>query len=64
MVLMTAAFAMFLHACLQTVTTVLILAFLLVGGYYVRNIPVWIGWIRYISFIYWGYNMAIKMQFR
>lgn len=42
----------------------LILTFLLMGGYYVRNIPVWISWIRYISFLYWGYNLLIKSQFR
>jgi hypothetical protein len=47
----------------QTVTTVIMLAFLLVGGYYVRNIPVWISWIRYLSFLYWGYNLVIKTQF-
>lgn len=48
----------------QTVTTVLILTFLLMGGYYVRNIPVWISWIRYLSFLYWGYNLLIKSQFK
>lgn len=52
-------------ACvLQTVVTVVILTFLLVGGYYVRSIPIWIGWIRYISFIYWGFNLLLKIQFR
>lgn len=51
-------------AVLQTVTTVIMLAFLLVGGYYVRNIPVWISWIRYLSFLFWGYNLVIKTQFR
>eukprot|EP00879_Flechtneria_rotunda_P023260 GHRR01024602.1.p1 GENE.GHRR01024602.1~~GHRR01024602.1.p1 ORF type:complete len:119 (-),score=25.26 GHRR01024602.1:822-1178(-) len=49
--------------CPQTVTTVVILTFLLVGGYYVRNIPVWIAWIRYLSFLFWGYNLVIKTQF-
>ena len=48
----------------QTVTTVVILTFLLVGGYYVRNIPVWIRWIKYVSFLYWGFNLLIKTQFR
>lgn len=48
---------------MQTVTTVVILTFLLVGGYYVRNIPVWISWIRYLSFIYWGNNLMLKSQF-
>jgi len=38
----------------QTVTTVVMLTFLLVGGFYVKDVPVWIGWIKYFSFIYWG----------
>lgn len=48
----------------QTVTTIVILAFLLVGGYYVRSIPEWIGWLKYLSFLYWGFNLLIKSQFR
>jgi hypothetical protein len=38
----------------QTVTTVVMLTFLLVGGFYVKDVPVWIGWIKYFSFIYLG----------
>lgn len=49
---------------LQTVTTVVILTFLLVGGYYVRGIPVWISWLRYLSFLFWGYSLMIKSQFK
>lgn len=48
----------------QTVTTVVMLTFMLVGGYYVRNVPVWIGWIKYISFVYWGNSLLTKIQFR
>lgn len=40
------------------------LTFLLVGGFYVRDVPVWIGWIKYVSFVYWGYNLLCKIQFR
>ncbi|GFH19248.1 ABC transporter domain-containing protein, partial [Haematococcus lacustris] len=36
----------------QTVTTVIMLSLMLVGGYYVRDVPVWIRWLRYLSFIY------------
>lgn len=32
------------------------LTFMLVSGYYVRGVPVWIGWLRYLSFTYWGFN--------
>ena len=47
----------------QTVSTIIILTFLLVGGFYVKNVPVWIGWIKYFSFIYWGNNLITKIQF-
>jgi hypothetical protein len=36
----------------QTVTTVLMLTLMLVGGYYVRNVPVWISWLKYLSFMW------------
>lgn len=39
------------------------LGFMLVGGYYVRGIPVWISWIRYLSFVYWGFNIMLKIEF-
>jgi len=47
----------------QTVSTIIILTFLLVGGFYVKDVPVWIGWIKYFSFIYWGNNLVTKIQF-
>lgn len=46
----------------QTVSTVVMMSLMLVGGYYVRNIPDWIAWLRYISFIYWAYNLILKIQ--
>ncbi|EFJ49175.1 hypothetical protein VOLCADRAFT_104378 [Volvox carteri f. nagariensis] len=48
----------------QTITTVVMLTFLLVGGFYVKKVPVWIGWIKYLSFLYWGFNLLLKIQFR
>ena len=30
----------------QTVTTVVMLTFLLVGGFYVRDVPAWIAWVK------------------
>jgi ABC-type multidrug transport system permease subunit len=48
----------------QAITTVVMLSFLLVSGFYVRDVPVWIGWLKYLSFIYWGYNLLLKIEFR
>jgi hypothetical protein len=32
----------------QTIATILMLTTMLVGGYYVRTIPVWISWLKYV----------------
>lgn len=48
---------------LQTVASIIMLGFMLVSGYYVRGIPVWISWVKYLSFVYWGFNLMIKIQF-
>lgn len=56
-------------ACVQnfrtalSFTTVLVLSIMLVGGFYVRNIPVWIRWLKYLSFIYYGYGLVLKIEF-
>ena len=28
-----------------------------------RGIPVWISWLKYLSFIYWGWNLLLKIEF-
>jgi hypothetical protein len=33
------------------------------GGYYVRAIPAWISWVKYLSFLYWGFNLCLRAQF-
>lgn len=48
----------------QTIATIFMLSTMLVGGYYVRGIPVWISWLKYVSFIYWGWNLLLKIEFR
>lgn len=48
----------------QAIATILMLSLMLVGGYYVTDIPVWIAWVKYVSVIYWGWNLMLKVQFR
>eukprot|EP00894_Picocystis_sp_ML_P002464 jgi/Pico_ML_1/52981/g3606.t1 len=48
----------------QAVSTVTVLTIMLVGGFYVENIPVWIDWLKYLSFIRYGYFITLKLQFR
>jgi len=47
----------------QAVATVIMLFFILTAGYFVLNIPVWIAWVKYISFVYYGLGLALYMQF-
>lgn len=32
-----------------------------VAGFFVQTIPDWIGWLKYVSFIYYGYNTLLKV---
>ena len=33
-----------------------------VAGFFVQDIPDWIGWLKYVSFIYYGYNTLLKVN--
>ena len=46
----------------QTFVTVFILSQFLVAGFFVRSIPKWIDWAKYLSFMYWGYSAVTKTQ--
>ena len=47
----------------QTITSVIMLTMMLVGGFYVTNIPAWIAWMKYLSFVYYGYNLLLKVEY-
>jgi len=47
----------------QAFATVMMLTFMLASGFYVRDVPLWIGWIRYGSFSYYAFNAALKVEF-
>ncbi|PKI63958.1 hypothetical protein CRG98_015634, partial [Punica granatum] len=47
-----------------TFGSVLMLSFLLAGGYYVQNVPPFIAWIRYISISHYTYKLLLGSQFR
>ena len=46
----------------QTVTAIIMLTMMLVGGFYVTTIPAWIAWLKYCSFVYYGYNLLLKIN--
>ncbi|KAL6006931.1 ABC transporter G member 14 [Asimina triloba] len=46
-----------------TLASVIMLTFLLAGGYYVQHIPPFISWLKYISFSYYCYKLLIGVQY-
>ncbi|CAN8326112.1 unnamed protein product [Cochlearia groenlandica] len=46
-----------------TLGSVIMLAFLLAGGYFVQHVPVFISWIQYISISYYTYKLLILGQY-
>lgn len=47
-------------ATLASVTT---MVFLIAGGYYVRQIPPFIGWLKYLSYSYYCYKLLLGIQY-
>ncbi|KAK6158566.1 hypothetical protein DH2020_005880 [Rehmannia glutinosa] len=47
-------------ATLASVTT---MVFLIAGGYYVRQIPPFIAWLKYLSYSYYSYKLLLGVQY-
>ncbi|CAK9137150.1 unnamed protein product, partial [Ilex paraguariensis] len=45
------------------VVTVIMLAFVLTGGYYVHKMPYYMAWIKYISSTFYSYRLLINIQY-
>ncbi|OAE27713.1 hypothetical protein AXG93_4193s1130 [Marchantia polymorpha subsp. ruderalis] len=45
------------------ISAMIMLIFLLAGGYYVKNIPVFMSWIRYLSIVYYGFRLLERVQY-
>ncbi|KAH6823194.1 ABC-2 type transporter family protein [Perilla frutescens var. hirtella] len=46
-----------------TLSSVLMLVFLLASGYYIQHIPLFIDWLRYISFSHYCYRLLVGVQY-
>ncbi|OMP04639.1 ABC transporter-like protein [Corchorus olitorius] len=44
--------------------TVIMLAFLLAGGYYIQHVPAFISWLKYISISYHTYKLFLGSQYK
>jgi len=47
----------------QVAATIYTLLMMLTAGFLVTDIPVWIDWIKYLSFIRYGYQILLTIQF-
>jgi ABC-type multidrug transport system permease subunit len=60
--LLGAALKNIMHAI--TAATVVILSLMLVGGFFVRNLPHWLGvWCKWLSFFKYAYNACLRLEF-
>lgn len=46
-----------------TMVTVIMLAFVLIGGFYVHKVPSCLAWIKYISITFYGYRLFVNVQY-
>ncbi|XP_042479099.1 ABC transporter G family member 22-like isoform X2 [Macadamia integrifolia] len=46
-----------------TLASVVVMTFMLSGGFFVQKVPAFMSWIRYISFNYHTYRLLIKIQY-
>ncbi|KAI3969445.1 hypothetical protein MKX01_020006 [Papaver californicum] len=43
--------------------SLVLMLFLLTGGYYVQHIPFFMQWLKYLSFMYYGFRLLLKVQY-
>ncbi|XP_022151459.1 ABC transporter G family member 22 isoform X2 [Momordica charantia] len=46
-----------------TFASVTVMTFMLAGGFFVQKVPVFISWIRFVSFNYHTYKLLLKVQY-
>ncbi|CAF1282949.1 unnamed protein product [Adineta steineri] len=70
-ILVAESLGLFLGATLKnlqhamTAATILLMTLMLVGGFFVRNLPHWLGvWGKWLSFFKYAYNACLQLQFK
>ena len=48
----------------QTAATVIMISCMLTGGFFVREVPGWASWIRYVSYIMYAWSATVKIHMR
>nr|KYP73490.1 ABC transporter G family member 26 [Cajanus cajan] len=47
----------------RMVASLILMLFLLTGGYYVQHVPKVMQWLKYCSFVYYGFRLLLKVQY-
>jgi len=47
----------------QTLATILMLCIILTGGFFVVDLPAWISWLKWLSFVYYALGLLLYLQF-
>ena len=47
----------------QTIASVTLLIIVLTGGFFVTDIADWIGWMRYLSYVYYALGLMLYIEF-
>ena len=45
------------------VAAVSMLSCMLIGGFYVKRLPIWLQWMQYISFITYSFDLMLQFEF-
>lgn len=46
-----------------TIAATLMLTFLLTGGFFVQEVPAFISWLEYVSFVHYSYKLLLMSQY-
>lgn len=47
-----------------TVTVLVQMIIMLLGGLFTRNLPFWLDWMKYLSFLFYSYNCLMYLEFK
>ena len=47
----------------MVMSVVMLLSFMLVGGFYVKRLPSWLQWFQYLSYITYSFDSMLHLEF-
>ncbi|KAK7098883.1 hypothetical protein V1264_003101 [Littorina saxatilis] len=47
----------------MTIATIAMMTIMLLGGFYTRNLPFWLDWIKYISVLHYSFHSVLVLEF-